>query len=232
MKNLKQMIPWRRKSEALSRPPDPFGGLETLHRQINDMFNAVFEGGNDWALPVLSAGQGSGPRFDVAETDKAVEVTAELPGMDEKDIQVTLDGQMLCVCGEKNAERDERKKNYHLSELSYGRFERTIALPAEVDQAKAKALFKKGVLRLNLKTAAEKTPRTNRLPLRRIKCYIVPFAAWDAVAQGRVPEFWRSRQTPAPVLSFRIRSGVLFDAQRRAEILHEGTVTWRTATKI
>ncbi len=162
MKNLKKIVPWRRKSEAVSGPLSMFDGLETLHRQINDMFDAVFVGRDEWTLPVLPAGRGSGsvPRFDVAETDKAVEVTAELPGMDEKDIQVTLDGQMLCISGEKKSERDERKKNYHLSELSYGSFERIVPLPAEIDQSKAKAVFKKGVLRLNLpKTPSGKSPR-------------------------------------------------------------------------
>lgn len=161
MKNLKHIIPWRRKNAALTEPFAPFAGLENLRRQINDLFGAVGEGRADWPMKMMAAASwGDLPRFEVAETSEAVEVTAELPGLEEKDIQVTLEGQMLCICGEKKSKRDERKKSYHMSELSYGKFERMIHLPAAVDRSQTKAVFKNGVLRLTLsKTPEEKSRR-------------------------------------------------------------------------
>jgi HSP20 family protein len=110
--------------------------LEILHRQMNELFDDFF--GETSRSGLLSEFPGRGvsavsPRFEVAETDEAIQVTAELPGMDEKDIQVTLDENMLTVRGEKKQEREEKKKNYFFSERSYGLFERSLPVPAGID---------------------------------------------------------------------------------------------------
>jgi len=90
------------------------------------------------------------PHVDVVDTEKEIEVSAELPGMDEKDIDVSLTGEALVIKGEKKEEKEEKGKDYYRSERSYGSFSRTIPLPVEVDTNKAAATFKKGVLTVSL----------------------------------------------------------------------------------
>ncbi|HEY6028485.1 MAG TPA: Hsp20/alpha crystallin family protein, partial [Pseudolabrys sp.] len=86
------------------------------------------------------------PSTDVTETDKEIEITAELPGLEEKDVQVNLADGVLTIRGEKNAEKEEKDKNYRLVERSYGSFERSIELPDGVKSEDVKATIAKGVL--------------------------------------------------------------------------------------
>ncbi|OPY64912.1 MAG: Spore protein SP21 [Syntrophorhabdaceae bacterium PtaU1.Bin034] len=90
------------------------------------------------------------PHVDVVDTEKEIKVSAELPGMDEGDIDVSLTGEALVIKGEKKEEKEEKGKDYYRSERSYGSFSRTIPLPVEVDTNKATATFKKGVLTVSL----------------------------------------------------------------------------------
>jgi HSP20 family protein len=103
-------------------------------------------------------------RLDVAETDDEVQVTADLPGMDEKDVEVTIGQRSLTIRGEKKSESEEKKKNYYVKERSYGSFQRTIALPEGVSADKAKATFKKGVLTI----AIPKTPKA-KAAMRKVQ---------------------------------------------------------------
>lgn len=97
------------------------------------------------------------PAVDVTETDAAFTVTAELPGMSEKDIEVALTDGILTIKGEKTAEKEDKEKNYYLSERSFGAFRRSFSLPDNVDAGKIEAAFAKGVLTITLpKTAAAK----------------------------------------------------------------------------
>jgi HSP20 family protein len=86
------------------------------------------------------------PRVDVSETDTEVKVSAELPGMEEKDVSVEMDDSAITVRGERREEKEDKGKNWHSRERTYGSFHRVIPLPASVDGAKAKAKFKKGIL--------------------------------------------------------------------------------------
>jgi len=95
------------------------------------------------------------PVVDFTEDEKAYTVTAELPGIDEKDIDVTVSDGMLAIKGEKKQEKEEKNKNYYLSERSYGSFQRTFAMPEGVDQDKIAANFAKGVLTVTLAKSAE-----------------------------------------------------------------------------
>ena len=90
------------------------------------------------------------PSFEVSETDDEFRIKAELPGMDEKDVEVSLEGDLLTVRGEKKREREEKRRSYHLSEVSYGEFSRAMRLPEGVDAERAKAQFKRGVLTLTI----------------------------------------------------------------------------------
>jgi len=96
------------------------------------------------------------PRADVAEDGNQVQVTIELPGVDEKDLHVSLSHDVLAIRGEKKEEREQKGKNYYRMERSYGSFERSIPLPTGVDEDKIDATFKQGVLTITLPKVAGK----------------------------------------------------------------------------
>jgi HSP20 family protein len=95
------------------------------------------------------------PRLDVSETDSQYVIEAELPGVDIKDVDVSLDGDILTIRGEKKTDREDKSKDYHLIERSYGTFQRSIALPFSADAKKIAATFDKGVLRVTAPKPAE-----------------------------------------------------------------------------
>lgn len=114
------------------------------------MFGDFFAGAG---LSPWTGGEGGGqliPKLDIAETDNAYEVTADLPGVEEKDVDVSVAEGVLRIKGERKSEKEEKKKSYHRIERSFGRFERAIALPEGVDQDKIAATFKQGVLHVSL----------------------------------------------------------------------------------
>lgn len=93
---------------------------------------------------------GAAPAVDIVEKDKAYEVTAELPGMDEKNVEVKLANGMLTIKGEKQEEKEEKKKDYYVHERHFGSFERCFAVPEGVDINRIEASFKKGVLTVTM----------------------------------------------------------------------------------
>ena len=95
------------------------------------------------------------PAIDMSEDEKAYKISAELPGIDAKDIDVSVSGDMLVLKGEKRQEKEEKDKNYHFSERAYGSFQRAFDLPASVDRDKVAADFSKGVLTITLPKTAE-----------------------------------------------------------------------------
>jgi HSP20 family protein len=95
------------------------------------------------------------PKLDVTETKDAITVKAELPGVEQKDISISIQEGVLTFKGEKQAEKEEKDKRHHRIERSYGAFYRSVALPAAVDSSKAAATFKDGVVTITLPKAAE-----------------------------------------------------------------------------
>jgi len=124
---------------------DPFRDFQRQINRLFDDFFSDFAPAPRWGLRGL-APAGFSPRVDVAETDKEVKISAELPGLDEKDISVELDDAAVTIRGERKEEKEEKGKNWFTREQSYGAFHRVIPLPASVDGAKATAKFKKGIL--------------------------------------------------------------------------------------
>ena len=102
-----------------------------------------------------AAAAASAPAVDIAESDKAYEITAELPGLDEKNIEVKVANDTLTIKGEKKEEKEQKEKDYYLSERSYGSFERYFRVPEDVDVDKIEANLKSGVLRVVLPKKAE-----------------------------------------------------------------------------
>lgn len=138
-------------------PQDPWRPFDTLRRQVDRLFD---EFDRPWHLPfsrhglettpLWQGGPSRMPAVDVVEKENSFEITAELPGLDEKDVEVKLVGNSLVIKGEKRQEHKEEKDGYHLSERSYGSFQRSFALPDGVDREKIDAKFGKGVLRVSL----------------------------------------------------------------------------------
>lgn len=103
---------------------------------------------------------------DVAEDDKAYTITAELPGIDEKNIDINISEDVLTLKGEKHAEKEEKNKNHYVSERSYGAFQRSFALPADVDVDKIEAKFNKGVLTIALPKNPKAKPATKKVEVK------------------------------------------------------------------
>jgi HSP20 family protein len=143
--------------------------FEALHREIDRLFNDF--GGGLWRSPFRRSvfdlepfwrrelSWETAPAMDIAETEKAYEITAELPGMSESDVEVVASDGGLTIKGEKKEEKEEKKKDYYLSERRYGSFERRMQIPEGVDADKIEATFKKGVLTVTLpKTTQAQKP--------------------------------------------------------------------------
>lgn len=143
--------PVKTSNRPVSRSSDLVG---TLRDELDRVFERFDSG---WpSLPSLfGRGGATAPRLDVHDDGKAITIEAELPGVAEKDVKVTLTDGVLTVKGEKKDEREEKQANYYLSERSYGSFERSLRLPDGVDEGKVEAHFDKGVLRIVAPKKAE-----------------------------------------------------------------------------
>jgi HSP20 family protein len=119
----------------------------SLQHEIDRLFDDFTRG-----FPALSTGGTAEllPKLDVTETDKQIEITAELPGLEEKDVQVNLADNVLTIRGEKKAEKEEKDKIYRLVERSYGSFVRSLELPEGVNADAIKASIDKGVLKVTV----------------------------------------------------------------------------------
>lgn len=131
--NLKSLIP----STNRLRVTEPFSSL------YSDFDRMVSELGR--SFPAFRSTDIM-PRVDVSETDQSIEVTAELPGLEEKDVQIDFTDDVLTIKGEKKSEKEEKEKNRYISERTYGSFLRSIQLPSGIDPAKIEASIDKGVL--------------------------------------------------------------------------------------
>ena len=137
---------------------DPF---LTLHREMNRLFDDVARG-----APPTGGQPGSGPstllapHMDVSETDKEIKVQAELPGVSENDVEVSLDDDVLTIRAEKKQERKEDREGVHISERMFGTFQRAIRLPFQADPEQVQAKFENGVLQVTVpKTAPQERSR-------------------------------------------------------------------------
>ncbi|MBS9718083.1 Hsp20/alpha crystallin family protein [Pseudohalocynthiibacter aestuariivivens] len=151
--------------------------LLDLREEIENVFDE-FQGGwpfgrlaRQWKVPTLSTPFDFGtkvPAIDVIDKEKEVQIKAELPGMDENDIEVELSDRMLTIRGEKKEEREEGEKegNYYLSERRYGSFTRSLAVPEGVNTDKVDASFSKGVLTVTLPKLPEAKAKTKKVKVK------------------------------------------------------------------
>ncbi|ACL57192.1 Hsp20/alpha crystallin family protein [Methylobacterium nodulans] len=161
---VRDLIPWGR---GRTTAPATMSGSEvspflTLHREMNRLFDDVFSR-FETGMPSLLSPLPSWPSVEVSATDKEVRVSAELPGLEDKDVEVLVDEDTLTLRGEKKAETEDKERGF--SERTYGRFERVIALPYPVEDDKAQAVFKNGVLTVTLPKSAKAQERAKRIPV-------------------------------------------------------------------
>jgi HSP20 family protein len=163
--SVRDLIPWGRTAAPAPASPDAMPFL-SLHRDINRLFDDMFRG---FDMPAefgsARAFGASWPNVEISETDKDVRIAAEVPGLDEKDIEVVLDEGVLTIRGEKKAETED--KDRHFSERYYGRFERRIGVGPEVDRDKVEASFKNGVLKVTLPKTEKAKSQSKRIPIAK-----------------------------------------------------------------
>jgi HSP20 family protein len=149
----------------------------SMHDEIDRMMSGFFGPGfgrlpsrlfDFEPLPRLGALTGTlTPRIDVSETDQAIELSAELPGMEEKDVELLVQDDVLTIRGEKKLEKEEKDKNYHVIERQYGSFQRSYELPDIVDRDKIAAKFDKGVLTVTLPKTAKAKEATRKIQITK-----------------------------------------------------------------
>lgn len=169
--NMRSLIPWGRSTNqqapAIYHDTDQNPFL-LLQRDMNRLFDDVFRS-FDNRLPAIGAFGSLGsfgaswPSVEIADTDKEIRVTAEVPGLEEKDIEVLLDGDVLMLRGEKRSQTED--KDRHFSERVYGRFERRIPLGVEVEEDRIEARFRNGVLTVMLPKTEQAQSHVKRIPI-------------------------------------------------------------------
>src|SRR5215210_7841372 len=160
---LRDLISWGRdQPSAPSRRGDEVSPFLTLHREMNRLFDDVF---NNFGALSLVGRIPAWPSVEVVASDKDVRISAELPGLDEKDVEVLVDGDVLTIRGEKRSETEDQERRF--SERFYGRFERVIPLPFAVEEDRAEASFNNGVLTVTLPRSAKAEDKATRIPIGR-----------------------------------------------------------------
>ena len=160
MVDFKALVPWRSKAQTPAPRDDYFDPFVTFRREMDRMFDDFFGGprANSGSWPALT------PAVGIDETEKELVITAELPGVTEKDVEVNLAGDVLTIRGEKKAEHEQRNGDGYYMERRFGAFTRSVRLPFEVSDDNVQATFKDGVLTIQL-------PKPSELqkPVRRIE---------------------------------------------------------------
>ncbi len=140
----------------------PFQDLLTIQDRINNLFEDTLGLKDDQSLATTTWR----PLVDIFEDDQAITIKAELPEMDEKDIQIDLDNNMLTIKGERKLEKEEKKESYHRVERFYGSFQRSFELPATVDREKISASYDKGVLKVTMPKKEESKPKKVQIEVK------------------------------------------------------------------
>jgi HSP20 family protein len=134
-----------------------------LRREMDRLFESF---GRDLGWPGGDLGSAATmPSIDVSETESELRIDADLPGVEEKHVDVMISDNILTIRGEKKAEKEEKKKDLHLVERSYGSFSRSLALPFAADASKAKATFKNGVLSISLPKPPEVKAQAKKIAI-------------------------------------------------------------------
>lgn len=160
--SLKDLVPFGRKDVPVRKDSDhPFAHFR---KEFDDLFDNFFRSFD--LQPFESTTGAFSPRIDVVDSEQEISIKAELPGMDEKDIDVSISRGVLTLRGEKKQEKEDKGRDYYRMERSYGSFSRSIQLPAEVDETKIKASFKKGVLDIAMPKTQKLAEETKKIKVK------------------------------------------------------------------
>ena len=159
---LGSLVPWRDKFRAPANREDIYDPFAMFRRAVDHMFDD-FLGAAGGMREVGSGWQGVSPTIDVTDTEKELVVTAELPGLDEKDFEVTLAGDILTIKGEKKIEHENRSGGVYQLERRFGSFSRSLRLPFETTDEQIEARYDKGVLTIHLPKPPEAQRQVRRI---------------------------------------------------------------------
>jgi HSP20 family protein len=169
---IRDVVPWKWGGLRRWRSEDePLTGfrhqMDNLHREMDRLFESITgESFPSLVFPEVFGRELLMPQIDETEDEKAFHVSVELPGMDEKDVDITLSDRRLTIRGEKRQDEKEEGKDYYRQERTYGAFRRTIDLPGEVDESKIEAAFKKGVLKIELPKTKEAQQKVRHIDVK------------------------------------------------------------------
>jgi HSP20 family protein len=163
--NLGALVPWRDKAQLPATRDDNHDPFVAFRREVDRMFDDFFNGGpfgfRPWSAASVS------PTIDVSDGENELVVMAELPGLDEKDFEVTLAGDVLTIKGEKKVENENRNGNTYYVERRFGSFSRSVQLPFEAGDQQVEAKYDKGVLTIRVPKPAEVQRQVRRI---EVKC--------------------------------------------------------------
>lgn len=161
------ILPLKRRGNTMPIRRENDSPVMAIQNEMNRMFDQFF---NDpfTLLPISTLRSTSDfmPRIDVSENDLAMQVSAELPGMSEKDIQISIENDALIISGEKKSDLEEKGKNYHRVERTYGSFQRAIPLVSEIEADKVEAVFKNGVLNITLPKTPAAAKQSHKIAIK------------------------------------------------------------------
>lgn len=166
---IRDLIPWKNnRNDVVPATRDnvehPLMALQSdINRLFDDMFRS-FASGSFFDVDKRPLARLAWPQVELSENDKEIRVIAEMPGIDEKDVEITIDDDALVISGEKKSEVRDDERGY--SELSYGRFERRIGLPSQIDHDRIEAEYKNGVLTVTIPRLAGASESRKRIPIK------------------------------------------------------------------
>ena len=164
--NLGSLIPWRDKTQVDAHPEtysDPFA---SFRREVDRMFDDFFRSAGQGLQPRNAGWHAMAPRIDISDSDKELVITAEMPGLDEKDFEVTLAGDLLTIKGEKKTENENRNGNAYYVERRFGPFSRSVRLPFEAGDEQVEANYDRGVLTVRVPKPTEAQRHVRRIEVR------------------------------------------------------------------
>jgi len=159
------LIPWRNKSRERDEGASPMLPMTRLRDEMDRMFDRFTRGWEDFDFPSLA--RFWGPAVDLSETEDEVVVRAEVPGLDSKDLEVSIAGNVLTLSGQKKEEHEEKARGFYRSERRAGGFRRSVQLPSWVDANQASAEYENGILTVHLKKDEKARPK--KVPVKALK---------------------------------------------------------------
>jgi HSP20 family protein len=167
MVDFKALVPWREKSGSPASREDYHDPFLSFRREVDRIFDDFFSGFGPRAVGSAVGSWGAPtPSMDVTENDKEIVITAEMPGLDDKDFEVTVAGDLLTLKGEKKAQHEQRNDDGYYIERRFGSFSRSVRLPFEVKDEEVEADYEKGLLTIRVPKPADMQREARRIEVR------------------------------------------------------------------